>query len=239
MKPDARGRLVYWLKILALPVSLIAIIASLYLARSLFPLPTDEELRELARHLFARYGLALVFLSGLIEGVLLIGWYFPGTTVILFCLLFAANDAAAISAMAAAASTGLSLAYAFNYALGRFGWYRLFLAAGLGEPLERARIRLEKHGFAFLMLSYWQFTFASLTSTAAGILRLNFTSFLVISLLAALFWVSFWSTLIYLLGERATTLVGLPFIVGVLLAWVAVSLLIRLYRAGAKKRHSR
>ena len=223
-----------WLKLLAFPLTLIAIISSLFIARGLFPLPSDDELREIARSMFSRYGFVLVLVSGLIEGVLLVGWYFPGTTLILFCLLFVAGDGSAVATLGAAAATGLSAAYLFNYALGRFGWYRLFLAAGLKEPLDRARMRLEQHGFAFLILSYWQFTLASLSSTAAGILRLSFISFAVLSTVAAFFWVGFWSALIYLLGERAISLVGLPFILAMLFLWVAAAIVFRVYRVRSR-----
>lgn len=233
----ARG-LKFWLKAVTIPVTLIAIILSLFVARGLFPLPSDEELREITRHQFSRHGLLLVFVCGLIEGVLLAGWYFPGTTLILFSLLFIAGDASAVASVAGAAASGLSIAYLFNYALGRFGWYRLLLAFGLREPLERARLRLEQHGFTFLILSYWQFTLASLSSTAAGILRLSFISFFAISAFAAFFWVGFWSALIYLLGERAISLVGLPFIAAILLLWIVVSLGIRIYRARSQDRGS-
>lgn len=229
---SARG----WLKIIAIPIGLIVVVSSLFLARSLLPLPSDEELRAIAKTLFSRYGLLMVLASGLIEGILLAGWYFPGTTLILFSLLLVGDDIAAVAALAAAAASGLSVAYVFNYALGRFGWYRLLLAFGLKEPLERARQRLERHGFAFLILSYWQFTLASLSSTAAGILRFSFVPFFLISAFAASFWVGFWSTLIYLLGERAVSLIGLPFIAAVLIAWVVLSLMIRILRARTHNR---
>lgn len=229
MKEQTSGR--GWLRIIAIPISLIVIVLSLFLARSLLPLPSDEELRVVTKTLFSHYGLLLVFASGLVEGILLAGWYFPGTTLILFSLLLVGDDISAVVVLAAAAASGLSLAYVFNYALGRFGWYRLLLAFGLKEPLERARLRLERHGFAFLVLSYWQFTLASLSSTAAGILRFNFFPFFLISAFAAGFWVAFWSTLIYLLGERAVSLVGLPFIAAVLIGWIVLSLLIRIFRS--------
>jgi membrane protein DedA with SNARE-associated domain len=232
-KTSARGAR-SWFKIIAVPISLIVIVLSLFLARSLLPLPSDEELRAVAKTLFSRYGLLLVLVSGLIEGILLAGWYFPGTTLILFSLLLAGDDISAVAAIAAAAASGLSVAYVVNYALGRFGWYRLLLAFGLKEPLDRARLRLEKHGFAFLILSYWQFTLASLSSTAAGILHFNFIAFFLISAFAAIFWVGFWSTLICLLGERAVSLVGLPFIAAVLLGWIVLSLMIRIFRARAQ-----
>ncbi len=220
-----------WAKLLMLPAALIAIVSSLFLARALFPLPSDEELRDIARMLFLHYGALLVFVSGLIEGLLLIGWYFPGTTIILFCLIFAASDASAVAKLVVAATSGLSISYLGNYALGRFGWYRLLLAAGLKEPLERARLKLEQHGLSFLLLSYWQFTLASLSSTAAGILRFNVIAFALTSTIATFFWVGFWSALIYFVGERAVTLIGLPFILAVLVGWIALLIAIRIIRA--------
>ncbi len=211
-------------KLIAIPLILIAIVISLFFARHVFRFPTDEELRPIIRGLFEGYGLLIVLASALIEGLFAIGWYFPGTTVILFCLLFAGDSPVDVLTIAGTASLGVSIAHVANYTIGRYGWYRLLAKLGFGNALERAKDRLQSHGASAIVMSYWQFSLASLTSTAAGILQMSATRFIVISTLATFFWVGFWSTLIFSLGTTAMTLVGLPFILVILLIWIVLAI---------------
>jgi membrane protein DedA with SNARE-associated domain len=211
-------------KLIAVPLILIAIVISLFFVRQAFHFPTDEELRPIIRKLFEGYGLLIVLASALIEGLFAIGWYFPGTTIILFCLLFAGDNPVDVLTIAIAASLGVSLAHAANYAIGRYGWYRLLAKLGFGNALERAKDRLQSHGASAIVMSYWQFSLASLTSTAAGILQMPATRFIVVSTLATFFWVGFWSTLIFALGSAAMTLIGLPFILAILLTWIVIAI---------------
>ena len=49
----------------------------------------------------------IVLISAYLEGLLLIGWYFPGTLVIILALIFAGPDPARFALTAAVAGTGL------------------------------------------------------------------------------------------------------------------------------------
>ena len=218
-------------KRIALPLFLIGIILSLFFARDIFKFPTDEELRPIIRDLFGRYGLLIVFASAIIEGLFVVGWYFPGTTIILFCLLFVSDKPFDVATIAGSASSGLGLAYIANYTIGKYGWYKLLAKFGFQNALERAKERLQSHGISAIVVSYWQFSFASLISTAAGILQMPLSIYLLVSTLATFFWVSFWSTLIFALGSAAMTLVGLPFILIALLTWIVLAICIPLLKS--------
>ena len=221
-------RLLHYLKLATLPLFLAAVVLSLFLVRAYFSLPTEEQLRPLALDLYSRFGLLVVLLAGFLEGILVIGWYFPGTTIILLCLLLISDRPTEVALIAATASVGLWLAYAINYMLGRYGWYTLLARFGMSNAIEKAKARLQSHGMAAIIFSYWQFTLASLTSTAAGVLSLPFARFLMLSLIATLFWVGAWSTLIVSLGSVAMTLVGLPFILILIACWLIAILIHRL-----------
>lgn len=219
------------LKVIALPFLLIVIVLSLFFARDFFQFPSDEELRPIIRDLFGRYGLLIVFVSAIVEGLFVVGWYFPGTTIILFCLLFVSDKPFDVATIASTASAGLALAYIANYAVGKYGWYKLLSKFGFQNALERAKERLHAHGTSAIVVSYWQFSLASLISTAAGILQMPLSIFCLVSTLAAFFWVCLWSALIFALGSAAMTLVGLPFILIVLLTWIVFAICIPLLKS--------
>ncbi len=159
----------------------------------------------------------------IVEGLLLIGWYFPGTLVVIFAFVAAGPDAARLAELAAAAGLGLFAAYLTNFFAGKFGWYRLLLAFGLREPLENAQRRLTKYGLSAICTTYWQANLASCISTAAGILQFPFGRFAALSFLAEAFWISFWATLIFFLGKAALSLAGFRIILFAILIWIAVA----------------
>ena len=215
------------LKVIALPLVFLGIFASLYLVWIVLDLPPEKELISIAKGYFDKYGLVTVFVSAIFEGLLLIGWYFPGTFVIVLALLLAGNNVLQVAEIAALAVAGLVVAYSVNYFVGIYGWYRLFIAFGLKEPLEKARLRLTKYGLSAIFTTYWQFNLASLVSTAAGILQLSFMKFLGYSVAAAMLWMAFWSSLIFISGQAALALVNLRFIVLAIIGWIVLRLIFR------------
>lgn len=214
------------LKLIAVPLIFLLVFASLFLVWELLDLPPEEVLIARAHDYFKQYGLITVLIGAFIEGLLLIGWYFPGALVILAALLLAGDDAWRAVQVVALAIAGLSTAYIVNYAVGRYGWYQLLVAFGLREGLERAKQRLTKYGLSAIFTTYWQINLASLTSTAAGILHFPFAEFVAISTSACLLWVTFWGSMIFFLGQAATAFVSLRVIIVVIAIWIAGRLLL-------------
>lgn len=218
------------LKTLALPFTFLGIVLSLYLLSKLLHLPPRAELIELARTYFATYGLIVVFVSAIIEGLLFAGWYYPGSLVIFLGVVFVGKDVPRTVEVVAVVTLGLLIAYGTDFLLGKYGWYRVLLAFGIKEPLENAQRRLTQHGLSGIFLSYWQPNLAALTATAAGVLHVPYRTFFVQSLIAVIVWDIFWGTLVYLLGETALSLIGLQFVFIVLGLWIVFRLLQRMRR---------
>jgi membrane protein DedA with SNARE-associated domain len=215
------------LKIIALPLAVLGVFALLYVVWVALDLPPEETIIAIARNYLDRYGVAIVLLCAYIEGLLLIGWYFPGTLVVIFAFIVAGPDAARVAQVAAAAGLGLFAAYVTNFFVGKYGWYRLLLAFGLREPLDNAQRRLTRYGLSAIAMTYWQANLASCISTAAGILQFPVGRFAAISFLAEAFWISFWATLIFFLGKTALSLAGFRIIFLAILIWIAVRLIYR------------
>lgn len=192
-----------------------------YIAWRFFGLPPQEELIEIAKTYFDKYGLAILLVSSLIEGTVLVGWYYPGSLVIFLGVILAGKDIEAVVEAVATITVGLFFAYIVNFLLGKYGWYRLLLKFGLKEALEDAKARVTKHGLVAIFMSYWQPNLAALVATSAGILDFSFTKFLVYSLVAAVIWNTFWGVLVYFIGEEALNLVGLRFVFLAIFLWIA------------------
>ncbi|OHA89386.1 MAG: hypothetical protein A3B03_00150 [Candidatus Zambryskibacteria bacterium RIFCSPLOWO2_01_FULL_42_41] len=203
-----------------LPLSVLGIFLLIYLAWRFFGLPPQAELIEIARFYFDRYGLAILLVSSLIEGTVLVGWYYPGSLVIFLGVILAGQDISKVVEAVAIITLGLFFAYIFNFLLGKYGWYRLLLKFGLKEALEDAKERVTKHGLAAIFMSYWQPNLAALVATSAGILDFSFKKFFVLSFLAATLWNTFWGILVYIIGEEALSLVGIKFVLLAIFLWI-------------------
>ena len=219
------------LRIVALPLAILVAFLVLYAVWIALDLPPEETIIEIARGYLDRYGVVIVLIAAYLEGLLLIGWYFPGTLVIIFALIVAGQDVARVAQVAALAGSGLVAAYATNFFIGKYGWYRMLLAFGLREPLDKAKARLTKYGLSAILTTYWQANLASVISTAAGILQFPASRFIAYSIAAEAFWVTFWSTLIFFLGRAALSLAGFRIILLMIVIWIALRLIFR--RRGA------
>ena len=158
---------------------------------------------------------------------MVIGWYFPGTLVIIFAMIAASPEPVRYVETAAIGAIGLYCGQVTNFFAGKHGWYRLLLAFGLREPLEKAKRRLTKYGLSAIFITYWQANLASCISTAAGILQFPARRFAVLAFIAQALWFGFWATLIFLLGPAALSLAGFRMILLLILIWIAARLIYR------------
>jgi len=203
-----------------LPLTILGVLLLLYAAWRFFGLPPEEELLAIARHYFDKYGLGILLLSAIIEGTVLVGWYYPGSLVIFLGVILAGKDVEKVVAAVATISLGLFIAYVANFYLGKYGWYKLLLKFGLKDALDDTKKRVEKHGLSAIFMSYWQPNLAALVATSAGILDFSFKKFLVYSVAAIIIWNTFWGVLVYIIGERVLSLVGLRYLLLVIFLWI-------------------
>ena len=215
------------LKIVAFPLAVLAVFGILYAIWRALDLPPEEALAQIAKTYLDRYGIAIVFISAYLEGLLLIGWYFPGSLVVVLALILAADEPSRFVAVAAIAGSGLLGAYVTNFFAGKYGWYRLLLAFGLREPLDNAQRRLTKYGLSAIFTTYWQANLASCISTAAGILQFSPARFVLYSAIAEALWATVWASIIFFLGSAALALVGFRMILFMIVLWIAGRLIYR------------
>ncbi len=221
------------LNLIAVPLSVLAAAVFLYVTWQLLNLPSQESMVTLARQYFERYGLITVFLSAILEGALFIGVYYPGSLVIFLGVIFSIGSIPRAIETVAVVTAGLLIGYCIDYVLGRYGWYRLFLAVGLKGPLESAQKRVAAYGPRALFLSYWHPNFAALTSTAAGVLHMEFAVFFRNAVIAAIAWNAFWGLIVYTLGEASLWFMGMPFVLTFVAAWIVVIVIREIWKRNA------
>jgi membrane protein DedA with SNARE-associated domain len=215
------------LKIIALPLAVLGIFAVLYAVWLALDLPPEQTIVAIAKDYLDRYGLAIVLVCAFLEALVVVGWYFPGTLVIVFAMIAALSDPARYVETAVTAGFGLYCGQVTNFFGGKYGWYRLLLAFGLREPLEKAKQRLTKYGLSAIVTTFWQANLASVISTAAGILQFLPWRFVALALIAQTLWFTFWSSVIFFLGPAALALAGFRMILFLILTWIAVRLIYR------------
>ncbi len=213
------------LKIAAGPLILLGFYLSLWGVWILFDLPKDAELIAVINDYFAQHGLWVLFLAAFIEGALILGQYFPGGFVIFIGVISAGNDIARIFIVVALVCVAFFLAYTLNYAIGRFGWYRLFLKLGLRGAIENAQTKLRRQYFWGIMASYWEPNLASITATAAGILQFSIKRFLIYSAIAIVAWNTVWGIFVHFAGQTIFEYFGMQYAFMIFGIWIAVLLL--------------
>lgn len=214
-----------FLKLVSIPLLLLAAYFLMYFIWQIFNLPESDDLIVIVKSWFQDYGLWIVFVSALIEGVLLFGNYFPGGIVIFLGVISADGDVERTVWVVFLVCLALFFAYLINYMLGKYGWYKLLIKFGMKESIEKQKEKLGKHQFSAIMGSYWFPNLASITSTAAGILKLPIKKFLFHSAIGVLIWNTFWGILVASLGEKALDMISLKLALLILGIWIAVILI--------------
>jgi membrane protein DedA with SNARE-associated domain len=219
----------YYLKLLSVPLLFLVLYTSLFLIWELADLPSVEEFTVIVGNWFDDYGLFAVLLGAFLEGMLLVGSYFPGVFVIFLGVIVAESPYEAVLSVVVA-TIGLLAAHISNYYLGKYGWYRLLVKFGMKEAIEHAKAKLERRGPIAIPLSYWMPSIGSLTDTAAGIIHLPFHIFIIYSIFSSIFWYSLAGFLVYFLGQETLTIAaggtGMVLVYSFVAIWVLIILMI-------------
>jgi membrane protein DedA with SNARE-associated domain len=210
------------LRVLSVPLAVVGVYVLLAVVESVFHFSSRDTFLHFLTRQFDRHGYWLVFVAALIEGVLIIGNWFPGGVVIFIGVISAGQDLKRVVIVVSLVCIAFFISYFLNYLMGRYGWYKLFVGLKLKASLDRAQKRLQKQVFNAIVLTYWEPNIASVTATAAGILFVPLRKFLPYSLFAIVMWNTAWGVLVHTLGEQALKLTGKKYIISALLIWMAV-----------------
>lgn len=185
--------------------SLASIILLLVVYISLFvfiqgKIPEPEKIGEAIIGLYKTYGYPLLLIGAIIEGIFLVGNYFPGSAILLIGAAVSKNGTLYFPFVVMISVVGLSISYTINYLLGRYGWYHVLSRFGLEQGLATAEKKLKSNEIKTFTIGYISITTAAFISTAAGVMRLPYKRFIVMSVLCQLVWSLLWGSVAYMLG---------------------------------------
>lgn len=182
---------------------LIIYIAILVILRGTLP-PANEIISHL-ESLYSRFGYEIIFLGAFLEGALIIDLFVPGSSIVLFGAIFSRTGQIQFPFYLISAIAGFTLGFFMDYLLGYYGWSDIFNKLGLGNELERAKKKVTEFGGKAFLIGYFHPDVATVFATAAGIIRLPVKEFFLYNFLAGFFWLFFWSTLAYFIGDELIT----------------------------------
>lgn len=155
---------------------------------------------ETIRDLYKIYGYYLVFTGAFLEGTFLVGFYIPGSTIILLGAAFSKEGIGEFPLIILLGTLGLVCGYCVNYMFGKYGWFHILSRLGLEKGVEIAQEKLSKHKIISFLIGYFYPGSASFLSTAAGVVKYPFLRFVMVSVIAQLIWSMFWGGLAYIFG---------------------------------------
>jgi len=154
-----------------------------------------------------------------------LGQYFPGGTIIFLGVISAGQDMYKATEVVLIVAIAFFISYTLNYIVGKYGWYNLLIKFGLKNSLENAKGKLNKQGLNAVIFSYWEPNLASITATAAGVLKVPLANFLLYSFIGIVIWETFWGTLVFFMGNAALKLMGIKYVLVIFACWVSIILI--------------
>lgn len=219
-----------------IPLLILFFLLLIFFLIANFYFPNPDVLLDTLKRYFAQYGYPVLLISAIIESVPVINIYFPGSSIILLAAAFSHQGSLSIYFVIILTMASFTATYALNYYIGMRGWYHLFSRFGMGDAIERSKKQVEKHGSWWIWISYVHPNIGALTSTAFGILKLDFKLFLVQSTLANIFWSIFWGLVMYFSSDQVIGILTARWLVVAVIASIIIAkVLIGIFKKNKEK----
>lgn len=198
-----RIRPVLQIRPIAIPMALLLVLIT---AGQILHVPIGTWLLSICRRYYGEYGYLAVFVGALLEGLLVVNFYVPGSTIVILGAVASRGGMLNIWAVIGLAATGFFLAHMVSFALGWYGWHSAIKHRGLIRSLEKTRRKLLEVGPQLVCAANIHPNLGALVSTAAGTLRVPPRKFVPLCGASDLAWATFWGLLAYSLGDKAVML---------------------------------
>jgi membrane protein DedA with SNARE-associated domain len=211
------------------------LVAVLAIVWKILDLPSEEETIMIVTSWLREYGLWVVLIGSIIETLLFVGFYFPGSVIIFLSVALSPDPLQAVKAIITV-SLGMLIGYSINYLLGKYGWYKVFLKLGMKGGIENAKIKMEKNDLRYIFYTYWNPGLGSFTSTAAGVIQMNYSRLLLLMIFAVAIWNTFWGVLVYSLRESALALLDFTLILKIIGIWIVFEVCLLIWKKFSSSR---
>ncbi len=175
------------------PFSLCIFLIIFSLIYRVLDLPSPQELIPIIKKWFDVYGLIILFIAAFIEGIFIIGFYFPGSLAIALSIYILGETPYDLFLIGSIAFIAFLFSNILNYFLGKYGYYKLLLLIGRKDTISKMNKLILKYGNRTFFLTGILPNFFAITSVCAGISRLQFRKALFFQSIALLFWISIWT----------------------------------------------
>ena len=185
---------------LILPITLLGTyIVFLVVARGV--VPTSEELINVFANLYRKYGYEIIFISALLEGLVLVNLFVPGMLALALGAVFARTGETDLTLVILTASLGIVLGYIIDFLMGYFGFGDTLRKLGYEGFINASREKLRKFGNRGLIVGFFHSNVGSFLAFASGTMRLNFLNFVVVAVASTLVWATIWGIAAFYFGE--------------------------------------
>jgi membrane protein DedA with SNARE-associated domain len=219
---------------------LIAVAFSVFsLLYDLLDFPSPKELSIIGKNLYEQYGLIILLLASLLEGIFMVNIYIPGSFVIVLSVFLSDKSIDQLFIISIIVWAGFFSSSIFNYWLGATGFYKALLLLGKKNTIERMQVWINKKGGRAIFLSSIHPNFQAITMVCAGISRYSFLSSSIKSAVSLIFWVPIWTVVFSIILKRVDieNSNGPLYVIGLLVLVGIVSIIIE-YVKLSRKSHS-
>ncbi len=185
-------------------------------------LPSTNELFALFQKGFENYGLLFLFFGLVLEGLFVVGLYFPGSAIAIMAVITMGHTYTDVFFIILVGTIAIVSVNIINYLLGRYGYYKILERFGAQGSIERMGNRFQKNQKRVIFLFSSSPNFSAITSIYAGIVRVKFSEYIRWLSLCVLFWISLVTGLVYIfLGDYDITSASNVqwYALGILIAW--------------------
>jgi membrane protein DedA with SNARE-associated domain len=172
-----------------------------------FSLPNSSELVVFLQNFLLEHGLLVVFLSAIVESILFLGGYFPGTIIIFLSLSITGETLLKIFETVLTATFGMIIGYSIDYFIGKYGALKILKKLNLEKDVEKLKSEIQKNGASAGFLLYILPGFGAIVSTTFGIIAYDFKKFLAFLLITLLIWNSIWGIVGFIFGDSVLKII--------------------------------
>ncbi|MEI7604357.1 MAG: DedA family protein [bacterium] len=155
--------------------------------------------------LIQQWGYLVVFAFIFVETALLVGFFLPGDTLLLFAGYYAATGYLNLALVIVIASIAAIVGDSVGYSIGRRGGRRLFKKEDSvffsTKHLRRAEVFFEKHGPITVMIARPIAFLRTFSPVVAGIGQMNYKKFITYNIIGGVAWVIAFSLFGWSIGE--------------------------------------
>jgi membrane protein DedA with SNARE-associated domain len=165
-------------------------------------MPSAHDLLTFIDYAFRTWGLLILPLAAFAENSIILGFIFPGVTVLLLAGFFARSSGDNLAFIVALAVMGAFLGDNFDYYIGKRGGRYLEKKPLYAKSVKKVEPFLAKYGILAIFFGRFSGWSRAWVALACGILKYPYWKFAPVSIASAIVWTIVWVILGYLLGAN-------------------------------------